>query len=164
MAKSDLTAERLRELLHYDPDTGIFTWRVCPRHPRLVGKQAGGIVKHGYLVTAIDGTHYKCHRLVWLYVHSKWPPEHIDHINGIRSDNRLLNLRIASRAINNQNRRKPVTGSASGLLGVTPYRNKWVAQISVNFMKIHIGVYKTPELAHAAYIEAKRRLHPGCTL
>lgn len=98
-----LTAERLRELLTYDPETGEFRWRYT-RGCRARGQIAGTVTCLGYLTIAIDGRKYKAHRLAWLHVHGEWPYPEIDHINRIKLDNRLVNLRRATRAENNANR------------------------------------------------------------
>jgi hypothetical protein len=108
-----LTAERLRELLHYDPDTGVFTWlRVKGRRVRvgaLSGKANGG----GYFQIGVDGRIYYAHRLAWLYVHGEWPVASIDHVNCDRCDNRLANLRPATKAQNAANARKRTDTSAT---------------------------------------------------
>jgi hypothetical protein len=105
----------------------------------------------------------------WLYVHGEWPKHTIDHINGIRSDNRIENLRDVPTRTNLENTRSQSRKNETGFMGVS--RNKtsvradsWVAAITVNRKTIHLGVYETPEQAHAAYIQAKRRLHEGCTI
>ena len=87
-----LTAERLRERLHYDAGTGVFTRRVGSGHAR-TGEMAGSVHSTGYVRISIDGGKYTAHCLAWLYVHGVWPPDQIDHINGNRSDNRIANLR-----------------------------------------------------------------------
>ena len=164
MAKTDLTAERLRELLHYDPETGIFTWLVH-RPPIKAGAIAGGFV-HSYLRIRISGRAYGSHRLAWLYMTGEWPEEDIDHINGVKHDNRIKNLRNVSRLMNTQNQRRAQSHNTSGLLGVSRVesRNKWVATIKFAGKKRHIGYFRTPQEAHDAYIAAKRQLHEGCTI
>jgi hypothetical protein len=96
----------------------------------------------------------------------KWPTYQVDHINGIKTDNRWKNLRDVNGFINQQNRLGPKKNNKSGFLGVTymPARRKWRATIRFNGNGLHLGMFDKPELGFAAYIEAKRRLHPGCTI
>lgn len=162
--KRELTAERLRELLHYDPETGVWTWLVRTSYRIKVGDPVGTDNGHGYIRTSIDGNRYLLHRLAWLWTTGEWPTSMIDHVNGVRNDNRWVNLRLVSNAENGQNRRTARGGGRSGLLGVSPHQGKYTSQIHVAGRKIHIGVFDTPEQAHEAYLAAKRRLHPGCTI
>lgn len=156
----ELTAERLRELFSYDPETGNFTRLVTSGLRSKKGTIAGCIDLTGYVRYSIDYGRYHGHRLVWLYVHGSWPKDQIDHINGIRHDNRLCNLRECTSAQNAQN--MPVrSDNTSGFVGAHYFsaNNNWQAGIRVNGKKYHIGVFKTAEEAHAAYVEAKARLH-----
>lgn len=166
MAAAILEAARLRECIHYDPETGAFTRKVRLAHRHQVGDDATHPMSNGYMRVAIDSQRYLAHRIAWLYVHGEWPKNHIDHINGNRADNRLANLRDVSRSINQQNRRKPDSDNQSGLLGAHYHgqNRNWVARVRVNGRAKHIGSFPTPELAHEAYVEAKRRLHEGCTI
>jgi hypothetical protein len=156
--KSDLSAIRLRELLNYDPATGIFTWKVNT-YRKLKGKKAGSTASNGYWDIRIDRSLYKAHRLAWLYVHGRWPADQIDHINGERADNRIENLRECSRAENMQN--SPVRkDSQIGLKGVsTTPGGRYVASISANKAMYFLGTFDTPEEAHSAYVAAKEELH-----
>lgn len=155
-----LTQARLKELLSYDPLTGEFT-RI-----KRVGRSGpvGSVVKTphiaGYLTAAVDGQEYLQHRLAWLWVHGVLPSEGMDHINGVRSDNRLANLRLANKAENAQNKRMQRNNS-SGHIGVSWRANRghWLAQISVCGKHHYLGGYKTIEAAVEAYAEAKARLH-----
>lgn len=106
------------------------------------------------------------HRLAWLYMTGEWPKsEMVDHENTVRNDNRWSNLRDSTRTVNMENQRQAHKGSQSGLLGVSPRPNgAWVAQIQVSRKKLWLGEFSTPEQASTAYIEAKRRLHAGCTI
>jgi hypothetical protein len=159
-----LTQERLRELLHYNPDTGIFTRLVRTSQNMRVGDIAGNLDCRGYLVFCICGIKYYAHRVAWLYMTGKWPVDEIDHINGIKNENRWENLREATPTINVQNQRKAQKGNKSGFLGVSPHRKRFVAWIKSNDGQRYLGIFDTPELAHQAYLEAKRKLHPGCTI
>lgn len=168
MATSDLTLERLREVLHYDPETGIFTWLV---RKALWMKGAGNEVtcrgNHGYIDVRVDGKRFLGHRLAWFYMTGKWPLGQIDHINGIRGDDRWKNLRDVSHSDNQQNRRLPARNNRStGLLGVgfDKRYNKFRARIFYGGRCYGLGYYDTAEEAHAAYVAAKRLHHPGCTI
>lgn len=166
MATTDLTAQRLRELLSYDPETGAFTRLVSTCNRVKVGDVAGTLHHEGYIHIRVGGVIRRAHRLAWLYMMGQWPADEIDHINGRRSDNRWANLRDVSKRNNLENQRRAQAGNKSGLLGVDYRANlgKWTAQIQVNGKKRHLGTFDTPELAHAAYTEAKRELHAGSTL
>lgn len=159
-----LTQAQVKELFHYDPDTGNLVWRVDRGTRKVVGKIAGCLKIRGYFVIKIDGKDYQAHRLIWLYVHGAWPINQIDHVNGVKHDNRIFNLREATGSQNQQNRRKPSSNNASGYLGVTENKGKWVAVIKLSGKNRHIGRYDTPEAAHAAYLAKKRELHPYGTL
>lgn len=124
-----ITATRLRELLHYDPETGLFTWKVARQGTR-AGAFAGAL-NHGYLRITIDWRHYPAHRLAWLYMTGEWPADLIDHINLVSDDNRFVNLRQATRAQNMHNSARPRTNT-SGVKGVSRYAGRWKAQIKVN--------------------------------
>ena len=154
-----LTAERLREVLHYDPETGVFTWRVRAGHAK-IGDVAGGYDGRGYRVIGVDGALYRAHRLAWLYTTGAWPADQIDHINGARDDNRFANLREATHRENGQNRTAHPFNT-SGHPGVCWHKaaQKWMAQIRTSQKHRYLGLFSTPEEAAAAYVEAKRRLH-----
>jgi hypothetical protein len=165
-SRNDLTAGRLRELLDYDPGTGVFRWRANRGRVR-AGGVAGSLSVSGYLKARVDGRSHWAHRLAWLYVHGEWPRGGIDHINGDRSDNRIGNLRDVPQRINAQNRRTARRdNTSSGLLGVDwhAHRQRWRARIRLRGGRLDLGHFDTPEAAHAAYVEAKRRLHEGNTL
>ena len=165
MATCDLTAARLRELLVYDPTTGIFTRSASVIGPgRKVGRVAGSDNGQGYIKLAVDGRFYRAHRLAFLYMTGSWPLGEVDHINGVRSDNRWGNLRDVSGADNTHNQRLPHKNNTSGFLGVRRSGRKFRAFIGSNNARIYLGVFDTPELAHFAYLEAKRRIHASCTI
>lgn len=158
-----MDAVTVRELLAYDPVTGIFSWRRPPRRGVAAGP-TGCKGKAGYIEIGWRYEKHYAHRLAWLHVYGVWPIGEIDHINGVRDDNRLANLRDVARDVNNQNKRKPATTNKTGFLGVHPKRKRFTSQINAGGKTLSLGVFDTPEQAHAAYIEAKRRLHPGGTL
>lgn len=157
---SNLTAERLREIFVYDERYGVFS-----RRPgRFDMRKVGCVAPNGYLVIRVDGILYLAHRLAWLHVHGEWPESEIDHVDGCRLNNRLANLRLASRKKNSENIRKARTNNKLGILGVCVYRGKFSASITQNGKHIFLGYHDTKEGAHDAYLKAKRRLHEGCTL
>jgi len=165
-AQQALEAKRLRDVLNYDALTGVFTWRgqTTKNSRRIAGQVTGCPDNQGYLKIQIDGKSFRAHRLAWLYVHGEWPRGHIDHVNGNRSDNRIDNLRDTTREVNLQNQRKAVCTNKSGLLGVSSSGNRWRASIRIDGIKTHIGVFETPQMAHQAYVQAKRQHHAGCTI
>ena len=156
---TEITADKLRELLDYDPDTGRFTWRIAPRGHR-AGSIAGCLDSYGYVVIRIDGANRKAHRLAWQHTYGTLPDGQIDHINCDRADNRIANLRVVTAQENQHNQRDARRGNQAGLLGVSPKRGRWRSQIKVDGKKLHLGMFDTPEEAHAAYLEAKRKHHP----
>ncbi|WP_129241243.1 HNH endonuclease signature motif containing protein [Achromobacter veterisilvae] len=158
-------AERLRTVLSYDPNTGIFTNRT-DRPLAKAGCPAGSPDKYGYLQIFFEGKNCKAHRLAWLYMAGDWPAGNIDHVNGSRSDNRWSNLRVGSQALNAQNLRGPRRDNMIGLLGVSldKRRGTYRAQIMVDGKSRHLGTFGDPQSAHQAYLKAKRTLHPGCTI
>lgn len=160
MANSDITATLLREILDFEPNTGAFVWKVRFGKRGIVGKRAGTVDAAGYEVITINGKRHKSHRLAWLYVHGVWPKVAIDHRNGIRTDNRLSNLREAGWDGNQQNR-GPQTNNKSGFIGVSWDSNaaKWRAGIRHSGKSYNLGNYDTKEAAHFAYLEKKLELH-----
>lgn len=154
-----LTQAELKELLHYDPETGLFTWKVKKSSVN-PGDKAGSYDLHGYLTVRINYKSYKCHRLAWLYVYGELPIECIDHVNRIRDDNRICNLRCVSKRQNQFNlsfNKK----NTSGFTGVSydKSRNKYEANIQVNKRKIFLGRFDDAISASHAYLLAKSELH-----
>lgn len=153
-----LTQQRLKELVTYDPETGLFTWQTSCGGRSTPGRRAGAKKSDGYIVIGLDGGAYQAHRLAWLYVHGRWPNSFLDHMNGNKSDNRIGNLRLATNTQNHQN--VGITRSnTSGFKGVRKLRKKWQAQIRANGRWLYLGVYPTPEEAAAAYKEAAAKYH-----
>jgi len=136
-----ITQAQLKELLDYDPETGVFRWKVAKGTKRKLSI-AGTPTTSGHIHIAIDRKKYFAHRLVFLYMYGSLPTDCTDHINGIGSDNRLANLRLATRAENSRNCRKP-KNNKSGVKGV--YWNKkdrkWRAAFKINNREFHIGSF-----------------------
>jgi hypothetical protein len=155
-----LTAERLRDLLDYDPETGAFRWRKAPRG-RKSGDIAGSVSKvHGYREIGLDERLHLAHRLAWLYVHGRWPAHHIDHRDSNPTNNAIVNLREATHAENLHNRGKSCNNS-SGFKGVSldSSRHKWRAEIMKDRKRVFLGRFADKETAAAAYASAAGRLH-----
>ena len=164
----ELTADRLRELLHYDHDSGLFKWRVMNSRRAPAGKRAGSVDKiTGYVRIRIDKRIYQAHRLAFLYMTDDWPWFDTDHINGVRDDNRWANLRDVPHSINSQNQRRAHKSNLScGLQGASwdSSTGRWLSHITVNYKLMFLGYFSSAEAAHQRHVEAKRRLHPGCTI
>lgn len=133
--------------LTYDPDTGHFY-----RNNERAGTPD---CTKGYRQIMWKGVMYKEHRLAWFFHTGKWPENQIDHINGIKDDNRIANLRDVSQTINMYNKQAAYCNSKTGYLGVSFSGKKYVARIRVNKKLIHLGTFDTPELAHQHYMEFK---------
>lgn len=142
-----LTQLRLKELLHYDPVTGHFTWIVANSNRAPAGTPAGRTGNsHGYCPIGIDGKRYRAHRLAWLYMTGEWPPEHIDHINGVRSDNRWHNLRAATLKENNRNMGLQ-RNNAAGYKGVSKHGPTFRAECYADAQRVRKSGFPTPEAA-----------------
>lgn len=160
MAKTNLTVERLHHLLDYNKDTGIFTRRVYGGGVR-AGDRTGSVLNNGYMMIKVDNENHTAHRLAWFYVNGTWPINQIDHIDCNPLNNSIDNLRDVSQFENKQNMRTCKVENKCGFLGVHKRGKKWAAQIQVSGVKIGLGVFETPELAHQAYLEKKRLIHPA---
>ncbi len=160
--RKQLSHSRLKELLHYDHETGDFIWKVTPSYNKKVnpGDVGGWIETRGYRRIEIDRRTYSAHRLAWFYMTGKWPMYEIDHINGQRCDNRFCNLREVTSAQNNQNS-KSVWGS-SKYRGVwwSNSVGKWQSQIKLNGKRFYLGVFDMEEDAANAYKSARLKYHP----
>lgn len=157
MKAMNLTQERLKTLVNYDAQTGVFTWNLSRRRCRS-GDRTGCRMKNGYVCIRLDDILYTAHRLAWLYMTGAWPTAQVDHINNDRADNRFCNLREATNAQNAQNRKRK--DNKSGFPGVRKENNKWLAEIKLNYASRRLGLFDTPEQAYDAYLKAKHDLHP----
>lgn len=150
----------LQRAFEYNCETGEIRWKIKPSKNIQIGSLAGHKSKLGYVQIGINGKLYLAHRLAWLLFYKEIPPKMLDHINGDKADNRIVNLRAASNAENMRNMGK--TGrNKTGYKGVSFNKklNKYVASIGYNMKTIYLGLHQTPEDAHAAYCEAAKRLH-----
>jgi hypothetical protein len=155
----EITCEMVRHLFDYDETTGIFKNRTTRSHNSLKGSTVGSFDKDGYVQIGIGKRKFKAHRLAWLYVFGEWPSLDIDHINGVRNDNRISNLRVVSKAQNQQSRFAAQKNNRTGYPGVSVFQKYYRARIHVNGRELHLGLYKTPELAAEAYLNAKVQYH-----
>ena len=148
--------DRLLELLGYNPDTGLFTWKVARKRLAKLGTEAGSTNGSGYRQISADGKIYLAHRLAWFYCFQEWPENNIDHINGIRTDNRLDNLQdvTQNKNIHKANR----TISSSGFRNVRKIYNKYQAHIKVKGKTVHLGMFDTGEQA-SERVEAYKKEH-----
>ena len=153
------TFQQLNEWLLYRPATGAFVWKKTRSSKAVKGQLAGTLTEHGYVRIGFGGRFYLAHRLTFLFKTKRWPVAEIDHINCLRWDNRWANLREATRTENAQNQLRAMCTSKLGVLGVSAYRSRFKAQITVQKKQVHLGVFATVEEASAAYKEAKRKLH-----
>lgn len=152
MADRTLTQETVREVFYYNATAGDLIWKKC-RLKKLIGRVAGCSYADGYKRVGIHGSSYMQHRVAWIYAHGEIPlGMEIDHKNGARSDNRLENLRLASRSTNMHNLQRAHRDNPSGLLGVTRHKT---GKFQAVFSHRYLGLFATAEQAHAAYLSAK---------
>lgn len=155
-----MTCDRLRERLDYDPESGEFKWRMSKNPGIQPGDLAGRVNVYGYCRIELDGYDYAAHRLAWLHVYGEWPDGPLDHVNGIRSDNRLSNLRKATASGNacNRKRRRDNTTGAKGVhwdKGASRFR----VVVTIAGKRRHIGRFNTMTEAASAYDAAVLRMH-----
>lgn len=157
--KSGLTHEALTLLLHYNPETGVFTRRAS-RGRGKAGTEVGTVCR-GYKIVPIEGRNYLAHRLAWFYMTGEWPLEEVDHKNLDKGDNSWANLRHASRADNVHNRpaSKRRHGGPKGATPASLSSGKWRARISIGGVQRWLGVFDTAEDAGAAYAKAAQAIH-----
>ena len=158
-----LTQARLKDILHYDAETGVFTWLVRPNNRIRIGDIAGRFNGRSTMIR-VDGVSYFAHRLAWLYMTGAWPINQIDHIDGNPLNNRIVNLRDVTQSVNMQNLRRAQSRNKSGVLGVSLDRGRFRASIDIDGRTTYLGYFSSPELAHVAYLNAKRQHHDGCTI
>lgn len=175
MARPIITCEIVRDLLSYAPETGIFTWRYRDRkycesdktqkiwNTRYAGKKAG-VLREGYITIKIFYYPFAAHRLAYLYMTGSFPSMDVDHIDRNKSNNRFENLRAVSKFVNQQNRFNPRTDSGTQIIGAQKSgkknSKKFYSRIRVNGKYHHLGTFDTAAQAGAAYLAAKKALHP----
>ena len=157
-----LSQSELKELVSYDPETGVFTL-AKHRHgtTRKVGEQVGSFTKAGYLETCISQKRYLLHRLAFLYMTGSLPDKVVDHINGNPADNRWGNLRCVNHRANAENTDKLRADNTTGYRGVHRWHGKYRAKINSGGKQIHLGTFETAEQAAKAYQLAKPVYHPN---
>lgn len=151
---NNITADYLRSLYLYEPETGLFRYLPAANIHK-AGKIAGYKHSAGYVIIFIDKLQYRAHRLAWLYVTGNWPAKMLDHADRDKSNNRWANLREATPTLNMANR--IALNPRSGFKGVVKERkatDRWRARIHVMGREIHLGMFASPEAAHAAYVKA----------
>lgn len=154
-----LTQEYLKTHLSYSPETGLFT-RIKANGTAHIGDIAGTLSKTGYIYISLNNKSYRAHRLVWLYLYGHFPECLIDHINGIKYDNRLENLRLCNKEQNGFNSKIQVRNKF-GLKGVKQVGNRYAAKVTHNYKTIHLGMYSSPEEAHQAYLNYVESNNPN---
>ena len=162
----DIDCTHLREILNYDPETGIFTWKKKTSKKIVIGKIAANLRPSGYMQISLYGRRYMAHRIALIWMYGGCNSFDVDHINGNKSDNRIINIRPATRSENKQNRLSIQPNNKSGYSGVDwhEHSNGWRATITTMRKQKHLGIFKTPQEAYEAYIKAKREFHPFSTL
>jgi len=157
MATPYVTAERLKHLLDYNPETGDFFWKVQRRGKARIGTKAGTHARRGYWEISIDSHSYVAHRLAWMYVHGVMPSGVIDHINRNKLDNRISNLRDVTSYLNSKNTGL-FSSNSSGVKGAYFHKKQgtWIAYIADLGERHHLGCYSTKEEAEAARQGAER--------
>lgn len=159
MNKIDFT--ELYEKLSYDSETGVFTWKKNVSNVT-IGSVAGTKNSNNHIQIRINSKRIFAHKLAWAFVYGEFPNGIIDHINGIRNDNRICNLRIVTTSENAHNQRKPHSRTKSGYLGVSwvSSKRKWQAGLAINGKYKFLGLFDDPKIAHQAYLAGKRIYHP----
>lgn len=155
---TSLTLDRLREVLHYSPETGAFTWRVTLSSRAPAGERAGTVNSYwGYVLIRVDRARYFAHRLAWFYMTGGWPSSRIDHRDTDRANNAWANLRLATLSQNGGNSRR-ARNNTTGFKGVSFHKasGKFRACIRVDFRQKSLGYFTTAEDAHAAYCKAAK--------
>jgi HNH endonuclease len=157
-ANCTLSQDYLKSILKYDPETGLFTWlRGTNKTP--IGSIAG-TKNHAkvYVTIKIDDKQYKAHRLAWFYTYGTWPEFQIDHINGVKNDNKIKNLRVLQNKNNCLNRHKANTQNKTGFLGVSAEKGKFRADLQIDGKRHFLGYFDAPEIASMEYNKRKSEM------
>lgn len=149
---------KLENEVSYDPEKGVFQWVRFGRGRRKT--QIGNLNTDGYVRLRVNGVNYPAHKVAWYLFYQEWPQKEIDHIDGVRSNNKISNLRLATRSQNCYNKTSS-RNSTSKYKGVSwdSSRNKWITSISVNGRTKHLGRYDSEEEAYQNFVEAAKVLH-----
>lgn len=153
-----MTQTYLKTKLHYNQETGLFTWLTGPLAGKPAGCKHGELPHNGYWVIRIDRKTYRAHRLAWLYTYGEFPPKLIDHIDKVRTNNAISNLRLGDDSLNSKNQ-SIYKNSPTGYHGVSAHGNRWRARININGKKVHLGVFDTIE--EAATCRREKELELG---
>ncbi len=153
-----VSKDTLKSLLRYEAETGKFFWLRTRSGVSDISKEAGSVKGSGYRAIEIYGRVYQAHILAWLYVYGSLPSGFLDHINTVKTDNRISNLRIATNSENQANKKKSIKNT-SGFKGVTWNKKcgKWQASIKVMGRNLYLGLFDEAAVAHQAYAEAANR-------
>lgn len=158
-AKEKYSPTMLRQLFHYDPESGVVSWKAAQCRGRIKAGTAAGCVKDaGYIRIQFKGESFLAHRVAWAVHFGEWPDGFIDHINRDRGDNRISNLRVATHAENARNR-PAASHNKTGLKGVQEHRGKFRARIVCDGERVSVGTFETAEEAHSAYASAAKAMH-----
>lgn len=164
MLDFEISQKYLLDMFMYDPETGRLIRRKQQSKNAPAGEPSGWIQPNGYIRMCIKGKHYQAHRLVWLYHYGTMPEGVIDHINGVKDDNRIENLRVVSQKHNAQNTLTLRKNNTTGYVGVTKNKGKYQANIWVDGKSKYLGRFDCPKDAHSAYLNAKSTFHHGAIL
>lgn len=156
MPKTELTAQRVRELLTYSPETGIFIWRKRVSSKAPSGAVAGTKDSSGYVKIGIDGEDYRAQRLAWLHYYGEWPKWDVGHLDGCIENNAIHNLRDMPQSVVQQGQRSAHVDNLHGFQGVSKRKAGWIARININRVHYYLGMFPSAEEAHKAYLAAKR--------
>lgn len=160
---ADLDLDRLQEVLDYDPESGVLSWRIRLSPRCRLRRSAGYIGVHGYRAIGIDGIRYLAHHLAWFHFYGVPPKQVLDHKNRRKADNRIANLREATSSQNAMNRKRSAANT-TGFKGVARFnkrynRAKYRSSIRVDGKRLFLGLFHTPEDAYAAYCKRAKELH-----
>lgn len=152
------TLDTLKQILEYDPISGLLIWKVRRNSKTLIGNIAGSLLPTGYIRIYIDKVQHMAHQLAWLFTYGEWPNPMLDHIDGNRSNNRIENLRISNARINQLNRIEHRNGNLPGTFQTK--RLTWVSRININGKKVTLGSFKTEEEANQVYLKKFEEIDP----
>lgn len=157
--RNEMDIAYLNKIFKFDAESGVLVWRVSSARAQ-AGVVAGTVTREGYVSIGHKGTQYQAHRIVWAMHYGEWPSSDIDHINGVKSDNRISNLRLCNDIQNQRNVNKKCNGRHSKHKGVDRHKSRWRARIRTGDGKrLDLGYFHTEEEAAAAYAEAARKFH-----